>query len=206
MLKRRNVEMKKALGLFVLTLLFVLTGCSEPGEKLNDLEKALESMDSAESYRMDMTMNNIPLFGTMSLVLKVDGDISYMSNPFGDPVYTKTIDGVEYEYVLNENDVLELSDTPMDMEDADETEDYLSDIEAVDFEQDEENDLVWTYTLERMYLNADETEYMSDIVITLDDDGMIDSMTFTLYSDDFSSDIEIEFSGINNTTVTVPGN
>jgi len=198
--------MKKALGLFVLTLLIILTGCSDPGEKLNDLEKALDAMDSAESYRMDMTMNNIPLFGTMSLVLKVDGDISYMSNPFGEPVYTKTIDGVEYEYVLNENDVLELSDTPMDMEDADETEDYLSDIEAVDFEQDEENDLVWTYTLERMYLNADETEYMSDIVITLDDDGMIDSMTFTLYSDDFSSDIEIEFSGINNTTLTVPGN
>lgn len=192
----------------VVILIFVITLSACGGSSGNALEKALDKMETADSYRMDVSMDGLPFFGSITIVTKVDGDLSYQSSIFGDAVYSKMVDGLEYEYVLNANDELVLSTTPeeVDTDEDEEDDDFLSEIQAEDFKQDAENTLVWTFDGDNLYMNDEETEYMTDIVITLDDTGNIDTMSFTMYTEDLSSNVVIAISGVNNTTITVPGN
>lgn len=191
--------MKRFLAVLVLVLSLALTGCSET-EPENELENALELMEEADSFRMDLTMGGIPLFGTVTVVTKADGDMRFQGTFLGD-TYSKIIDGLEYEYVLDENNELVLSETANDAEDSADDYDFLLGVEAEDFTKDGS---VWTYSGETLYLDDDQTETMSDIIITLDSDGYLDLMTFTLNTDSLTSDVELDISGVNSTVITLP--
>ncbi|MFH5881320.1 hypothetical protein [Liberiplasma polymorphum] len=188
--------MKKLLVLFTLMFVITLSGCQ------NKLEKAFNTMEEVESYRMDMTISNVPLFGTLTFTFKVDGDLSYTSNPLGgEGTYTKTVDGEEYDYILQTNGTYVLSDTPNETND-ELNSILLDDLNYDDFEETSKG--VWELTKERIYLNDEETEYMKDVVIILNADGYIDTITFSMVSDGMNVDVEIDISGYNNTTVQLP--
>lgn len=194
--------MKKMLLAVVITLMLFVSGC-DGEEKGNALENALETMDSAESIRMDLTMYDLPLFGTLSLVMKVDGSLMYVSNPLGDPTYSKQVEGLEYEYVLNDQNVLVLSETPLEEQEDFSSSSFTEDLDAKNFAEEEG---VWVYSGDNIYLDDEETEYMTDIEITLDKDGNFELMTFVIYTDDLSTNVDLTISGINDTTIVVPVN
>ncbi len=193
--------MKKML-LVVVALLFLLSGCNS-NENENELEKALNNLENAESLSIDMTIYDLPFFGTMSLVEKNDGDLRFSSNPLSDPTYSKMIDGEEYEYVLSDDNILVLSDTPVDVEDDSSNDSFTDKLVAEDFD---EEDGVWVYKGGNIYLDEEETEYMNDIEIVLDSDGEFGTMTFVVYTDEMTTDVEVSISGINATTIVVPEN
>lgn len=190
--------MRKVMLLLVVLFAFSLTGCTD--EEVNELEFALTSMDELDSYRMDITMEDFPMFGNLFITAKLDGDLLSLSSPFADEVsYSKIIDGEEYAYILNDDGELVLSDTPVEYEDGDT--DFLDELTYEDFEKVEDE---WVLIEDRIYINEIETEYMKDVVIVLDDDGYLDEMTFTLFTEGYSINVILEISGINSTTVTLP--
>jgi len=191
--------MKKII-VVMFALLFLLSGCNG---KENKLEIALKNLEDADSLRIDMTMYDLPFFGTMSLVMKNDGDLRFSSNPLGDPTYSKIVDGEEYEYILSSENVLVLSDTPEEAEDDSSSDSFTDQLKAEDFS---EVDGVWVYNGDNIYLDEEETEYMTDIEITLNSDGEFGTMTFVIYTDEMSTDVELTVSGINETNIVVPEN
>lgn len=191
--------MRKLLFVGMLLLVFIFSGCNGG----NELEKALETLSNADSLRMDITMDGIPFFGSMTMTSKKDGYLRYSSTTFGDPTYSKMIDGKEYEYVLDDNDVLVLSDVPNESEDEDEDDNgFTEQLKAEDFEKIDDE---WILKEDRLYLDESEVGYMKDIVIVLDSEGNIKTMVCVLHLDGLVSNVEIEFSGINDTKITVPG-
>lgn len=190
--------------LVVLTFVFVVTLTACGGSDSKGLEGALEKLEKADSYTMKMSMDGVPFFGEITITSKVDGDLRYEEYPFGDPVYSKIVDDEEFQYYLDNNGEYVLSEYPIYYEDEEEDYEFLDEIDAEDFEQDESNDLVWIYTEENLYQTEDETEYMTEIVITLDEDGDFYSMTFIVESEELTSNVEVLISDINNTTISLP--
>lgn len=191
--------MKKLLLVCVTLFAFTLSGCSQLDNE-SEIEKALNHMENIESYRMDITMYDLPIFGTMSVVFKIDGDMRYHSSPlFDEGTYSKIVEGKEYEYIQIDG-VYTLSDVPEETDDQEATS-YTEDLNPELFEKNDNDE--WVYP-ETVYTNDEETEYMDNIIITLNDDGYIKTMTYTMYSDDMAIDCEIALSGYGSTTVELP--
>ena len=189
--------MKKTLTLLFFTLLLIFSGCSSK----SNLEEAYAKMETVDSYRVDMKMDNIPLVGSMSITIKQDGDMLYTSNPFFEQgIYQKMIDGETYDYELQEDGSYILSSTPSG-ETEDET-DYIDELDYTNFSETDDN--TWVSNSERIYLDDEETDYLEDIIITLNDDGYFDTIQFTLTAEGVTMDIELVYSGYNTTTVELP--
>ena len=70
--------MKKFVSLFLtlmlcISMMLIVTSC---GTK-HPIEEFKNKMADADSYQMSFTMSNIPLFGTITITTKVDGNIQY---------------------------------------------------------------------------------------------------------------------------------
>ena len=188
--------MKKILLTLLMVLTITLSGCS------SDLEDAANKMDSLDSYRMDVTMKNVPMFGTITTTMKVDGDVTYTSSPLSDEgVYTKTVDGKTYQYLPQENGEYILSDRPMDEENVDDS-NFLNDIDMEDFEKEDNNK--WVLKEDRVYLDESETDYMSEVVLIISSDGYIEEMTFKMNTSGMVIEVECTFSGFNSTNIVIP--
>jgi len=191
--------MKKTLMAVLIGLLFIFVSCSSA----NDLENAFDKMETVDSYRMDMKMTNVPFVGSMSITVKQDGDMTYSSNPLlTEGLYQKTIDGEVYDYILQEDGSYELSTTPS----SDEEEDleYVDSLDYNDFS--ETDDMTWTMKTDRIYLDENESEYMENVVITLNNQGYFDTINFSVTTEGLTLDVEITFTDYNNTTVELPTN
>jgi len=188
--------MKKVLLIFAFALSYTLIGCSQ-----NDLEKSFDKMEDAESYRMEVTMSNIPVLGSMTMVMKVDDDMIYSSDPFSGDAYAKVVDGEQYAYYYYNGQYI-LEDEPMDVSSEDIDTNILEGIDYDDFEETDDNE--WTLIEDRIYLDDTETTYMEDVVITLNDNGYVANMTFSMLVENMKVDVEIEFSDFNNTVVELP--
>lgn len=185
--------MKKLLLALVLVFSLSLAGC----DSRNDLEKAWDAMEEADSYTMEMTMT-VTGFGELTLEMYFDDDLIRATNPFGPDSYSKIVDGKEYEYELVGGEYV-LSDTPIDDEDES---DMFDELKVEDFVQDGDK---WVYE-DKQYLSDDETEYMEDITITLTDDGLIDTITFTMISPELEAEVVVKVTDINDTKVELPSN
>ena len=139
--------MKKFLLLVILSLGFTMMSCG------NDLEKSFEKMEELESYRMEITMSNIPILGSMTMIMKVDGDMIYASDPFSGESYSKIIYGEEYAYIEVGGGYI-LSEDPKE-ESGDIDSNILNDIDYGDFEETSKGE--WTLKSERIYLDDEET-------------------------------------------------
>lgn len=187
--------MKKFLMLVILALSFSMISCG------NNLEKSFEKMEELDSYTMEITMSNIPIFGSMTILMKTDGDMLYTSNIYSGETYSKFIDGEEYVYIENNGEYV-LSDTPIESDDDNIDSGLLDTIDFEDFEKDDNGD--WVLKTDKVYLDDEETTYMRNVTITVNDDGYITSMTFEMMSEGMKIDVEALFSDFNDTEVQLP--
>lgn len=192
--------MKKILFFVLMSFtVFALIGCATGAGK-TEIEKAFANMDDLESYRMDITMSNIPLVGSMTMTMKYDGDYIYasaVSSYYSQYTYYKVVNGNVYEYIEGENGYT----LSTEAESSEDMGDYIDFVDPENFVEEEGK---WVYKDDRLYLDDEETEYMEDIMIEISDDGYISSMVFTVSSEGMSFDAEISFSGFNSTSITLP--
>ena len=183
--------MKRFLAALVLLLAISLVGCDLGG---NALEKALTDMESEENVTMVMTMSDIPLIGSMQATMKLDGEYSCVETFLGTE-YFKEVDGQVYAY---ENGVL--SETP---EEEDTTEEFVEfDLFAV--EDFEEIDGVWVLQEDRISVDDSQSEYMSNVEITLNSNGFISLLEFDVTAEGETFGVSIAFSDYGSTVVDVP--
>lgn len=187
--------MKKLFVAILLLLTVFLTGCT------NQLEEAFIKMDSLNSYQMDLTIRDMPIFGTVTITQLYDGDLMYQSSIL-DPSqgnYYEYVDGQLYEYEDDGNGGWVLSD---EVASIDETSRLVTDLDPTDFEKNAEG--TWEYIPERFYLDDAQTSYIEEIVIDISDDGYIGSLACNITTDGTTMTLEIEFSMFNEVTVTLP--
>lgn len=97
--------MKKALSLLIviatcLSLLMAFTSCAPK----HPIDAFIEKVEKADSCQMSMTMSDVPLFGTISVTTKIDGNIQYIpATIFGEESYTELVGDVTYKYTKNDS-------------------------------------------------------------------------------------------------------
>ena len=97
--------MKKFVSLFLtlmlcISMMLIVTSC---GTK-HPIEKFKNKMADADSYQMSVTMSNVPLFGTITMTTKVDGNIQYTpAIMFNEEEYIETVGDTKYKYTKNED-------------------------------------------------------------------------------------------------------
>ena len=97
--------MKKFVSLFLtlmlcISMMLIVTSC---GTK-HPIEEFKNKMADADSYQMSFTMSNIPLFGTITITTKVDGNIQYTpAIMFNEEEYIETVGDTKYKYTKNED-------------------------------------------------------------------------------------------------------
>lgn len=85
-------------GLLCLSILLSVTSC---GTK-HPIEAFKDKVETAGNYQMTITMSDIPLFGTISMTIKVDGNIEYASSLLSDEgEYTEIVGDAKYSYTKN---------------------------------------------------------------------------------------------------------
>jgi len=189
--------MKKLLVLLVLIFAVSLTGCSKDTE----LENALTKMDNLDSFSSSISMLDAPIYGTMTMLIAYDGDLTYVQDSFDNIGYSKIIDGEEYVYRENEVGVLVLSDTPEDGEPIAKNQ-FMSRLSQSDFK---ENDGAWELTKDKVYMDDSEVDYMKDIAILINDEGYIYQITFLLFNaEEAQISVVVEYAGFDTTIITVP--
>ena len=61
-------------------------------------------MADADSYQISITMSNVPLFGTITMTTKYDGNIQYTpAVMFSEEEYIEKVGNVEYKYTKNDS-------------------------------------------------------------------------------------------------------
>ena len=86
-----------AVAAIVLTVTLILIFAKHP------IAKFFAKMEKEENYQLNITMSDIPFFGTITMVAKYDGNVSYSSG-FGEESYTERVGNVVYEYTKNSSD------------------------------------------------------------------------------------------------------
>lgn len=189
--------MKKLLVLLVLIFSVSLTGCSKSGE----LEDALNKMDKLDSFSSSISMLDVPLYGTMTMIIAYDDDLTYVQDAFENIGYSKIIDGKEYVYRQNQTGYLLLSDTPEDGEPLPKNQ-FINRFSSKDFKQ---NGDLWESTTNKVYVDDTEVDYMKDITILINDQGYIIEITYILVNADKDEiSFVVEYTGFNGTTISVP--
>lgn len=83
-----------------ISLVFVFSSCSQK----HPIDEFKERMETAESYQMSVTMSGIPVFGSLTMIYKVDGNIQYvpavelMEQP---EYYLEVVGDTAYQYTKN---------------------------------------------------------------------------------------------------------
>lgn len=99
--------MKKAVSLFLtlvlcMSIVLGVTSC----DAKHPIEEFKSKMDAADNYQISTTMSEVPFFGTITVITKVDGNIQYSSTAlFDTEEYTETVGDAVYKYTKNENGV-----------------------------------------------------------------------------------------------------
>lgn len=154
------------------SLLFAATSCAAK----HPIEEFKDKMAAEKNYQMTITLTNIPLFGTMTVTTKVDGNITYTpAVMFNEEEYTETVDGVEYKYTKNDDGKWTKTKVEVDEDSSeiadDESMQQLFNPENYEKVKDEKN----TYK-QKKDVTFDNFE---DVVMTIDEDSCTIEMTAT---------------------------
>lgn len=83
-----------------LSFLILSSSCSS----VHPIEEFKNKMVKADSFQMTATMSNVPLFGTLTITTKVDGNIQYTpAIMFSSEEYIETVGDIEYKYTKNDD-------------------------------------------------------------------------------------------------------
>lgn len=187
--------MRKYLGVITVVLVLLLSSCSS-----NELDKALSNMGKADSYTMRLVNYDVPLFGDIEMIVKVDDDLMQMTIIEYD-FYYKLIDGQIHDCEYTEEATCEWA------EEASEEQGnvlYHEFFTAEDFEVNDDG--IWYQISDKINVDEDDDSiYIKEAVIVLDDDGYIVSIYFQLVSDGNPSTVGIDYSAIDSTEIILPG-
>lgn len=183
----------KKLGIILLMIL-VLTGCSKDDSR-TEFEKTMEYMDSEPNVKIDIEFKDLPLFGTLTGTMIVDGDFQYIEilGETGyviyedDDVYNlEMLDGVYYKI---KQDVEELEEN---------ADDLMGAFTAFTNLKEEDFDFIDGY-----YLSNVAIDKITDMSILIEDDKIIE-MEFTLETEGVSIIILMEFSEYGTASIEMP--
>ena len=172
--------MKKTLSLLIviatcLSLLMAFTSCAPK----HPIDAFKEKVEKADSCQMAMTMSDVPLFGTISVTTKLDGNIQYTpATFFSEESYTELVGDVAYKYTKNDSGKwtkAKVSSTDTETDDSsifsEESMEQIFNSENYEKVSDKEN----TYRQK-----SDVTfEGYEDVVITIEDDSCTLEMNAT---------------------------
>jgi hypothetical protein len=188
--------MKKILsGLILLLLVTLISGCGN-----DKLEKTLKKMSDAESYSMTLTMENIPIFGTMEMKAKVDGDKEYFYmtglefylSKENETTYIYTKVGSTWEKTeYSEADL----DLPIEVDEVD-----PKDFDAKWFKKEDDKYILQEEYYEEIF--AEEAEMVKSLEIEIDDDDFI--IYYEMSLEGFVIKVTLEITDINKTTIKLP--
>lgn len=193
--------MKKIISIvstLCLTLACLFISACTPTQHPIDAFK--EKMKSAQNYQMDMTIKDMPFFGTLTITAKIDGNKSVTLGVLGSSdVYTETVDGITYEYAQDEEgnwtkEVKESGDTSESEMFDDEQMNALFTGANYTKVNDEEN----TYKLNEDVSIEDAT----DVTMTVSDTSC--TIKMKMNSEGMLLDCEIKIHNIGNTSVNLP--
>ena len=192
---------KKTLSFLVivslcLSLLMMATSCSFK----HPIEAFEEKMEKADSYQMAMTMSDLPIFGTITITTKVDGNIEYTpSTLLSEEMYTETVDDVKYRYTKDSSGkwtkaIVEDTEDESSSLFGEDTAEKLFDPDNYEKVEGEEN----------AYKQKDDVEFegFSNVIITIEDESCTIEMSMT--SEGMTVDVKVEISKIGKVELTLP--
>lgn len=182
--------------LIIIVMLFVLSGCTL---FQSELEKAITNLEKAESYRMDITLSDIPLFGSVTVVGLTDGDyqkISTSMSLFGaSDTITFEKDGIKYEISeYNDEYIAVVSNETEDSDDGllSGTSDFIN-FDPKDFTKDDDG----------YYTSLKNYDEVIDLKIKVENNYITEAQ-FRMESEGMTVSVLIEFSGFNSTEIEIP--
>ena len=96
--------MKKTIIIIVSIISALAIGVTLTCALIHPMDSFKIKMATAKSYQVDATVYDIPIIGTQTATLKVDGDVTYTSGALlGGEKYTKKLNDTEYVYTKNES-------------------------------------------------------------------------------------------------------
>ncbi len=183
--------MKKIFVLFImLSTVLVLTGCETLTPK-SEFEIAMENMEALDSYEIEMMINNVPFFGSITAIIKIDGDKTETSI-LGMTTYSFEEDGNLYTIDEFEEVTYALLDFSTDEDEITEAFD-IDEFTEEDFELNEDGEYVAIDVI-------DELEELTLVIV----DGYFVEMRFKMESDGIIMEAEIEFEDFNEVEVELP--
>lgn len=190
--------MKKILFGIILFLLFGLTGCS----KQVQYEKAFHDVLDSDSYKLNIEWRQVsPNFRVIEWSVIVDGDL-YSVNSDDEILYYKLVGNDIYEYIKDDYDVYVLNTTPsgdLGM--------FIPEILYYENENDfEQIDNTWVYSKDKIWLDSEHINYLSEIIFYYDDILKTVKMESSLSFNDRIIIMTIDMIDINSAIVIIPGN
>ena len=192
--------MKKVVSLLLVlamctSLLMAFTSCSAK----HPIDEFKIKMVKANSYQMVITMSDIPLFGTISLVAKVDGNIQYTpAFMFQGEQYTETDGDVKYTYTKDDdgNWTKEKGDADDDDSDFFGSEEMKEIFNSENYEKVEGK--------ENTYKQKSDVEFdeFEDVTITIEEDSC--TIEGKVTSDGMTCKMKVEISKIGEIELTLP--
>ena len=190
--------MKKIITALTLICLCValLASCGA-AHPIDKLEKSI--MDE-KNVQVDITMSDIPFFGTVQVTMKIDGNKTYTSGLFGESAtYTETDGDTVYTYTQNDDEKWTKTSstvTPSESDNIISDNDMSIIFDSENYTQSKDN--------EKKYIMNDDVTFegFSEITLTIIEDGCI--VEGKLNSDGMVCGIKMTFHKIGETSITLP--
>lgn len=168
-----------------------LAGC-EVLEPKTEFETAIDNMNALDSYAMEMTLNDVPLFGSLTANINVEGSKTEMSF-FGQTVYTFEEDG--RIYMISDFEDETYAFITYEEEGVDEI------FDALEFEGFTEDD--FTINEDGEYVASNIVSDMEELVIVIEE-GYIVELRFETETEGTTLTAIVELSDLNAVEVTLP--
>ena len=190
--------MKKFVSLFLTLTLFIsmmliVTSC---GSK-HPIEEFKNKMADADSYQMSVTMSNVPLFGTITMTTKVDGNIQYTpAIMFNEEEYIETVGDTKYKYTKNEDGTWSKTQDTEEEDDSSVTSDKTMEelFNPDNYEKVKDNENTYKQKKDVTFDNFE------DVTITIEED----SCTIEMMSTDEGYGVKLVISKIGKIELTLP--
>jgi len=179
--------MRKLSYLFMVLLVVMLSSCSL---FLNEFDEALVNMSKLDSFRMNMTMENVPFFGTVTGYSNIDGDNMYL-NLLGIEQYSFVEDGTTYELIEDEDAFYAVKVFDED--------DFQLDASVYkNFTSDN-----FIFNDEGYYEAIEDYDDFTELTVYLED-GYISEIHMYVDTDGYLMELTLEFSQYDDITVVLP--
>lgn len=164
------------------------------------LDSFAEKMEETKNCTIDMKMTDIPLFGTMTMSMEIDDNVTHtLESLFSDETYEEEVNGKTYTYVKDEDGNWTKTESEIEPDDGTPSEDEMASfLKEENFKLTKEENGVKYYTQKE---GAD-LEGLVDATVELAKDYVIIKGSMT--ESGMTMGVEYKISKIGTTKVTLP--